>query len=128
MELTREQIKAMTLEEAKRIIEENGFDTSGELHRGCKQLYNWLYRKGLINSVYKGCRYSPSGHCTKSSQRKYDVTKVLPYLCRWAEEEGTTIAEQAGRYGYYYLFRDWCLEKGVDINTKKIDLENEKEK
>lgn len=128
MELTREQIKAMTLEEAKRIIEENGFDTRSELHRGCKQLYNWLYRNGLINSVYGG--YSPFSNDQKEKPypRTYDVTKVLPYLERWAEEEGTTIAEQAGRYGYYYLFRDWCLENGVDINTTKIDLENEKEK
>lgn len=120
MELTREELKNMTLEEAKRIIEDNGYETGGQLLHGCKQLYSWLYRKGLIKEVYKGPKVK--------SERKYDVTKVLPYLCRWAEEEGTTISEQAGCYGYYYLFRDWCLENGVDINTRDMNkiLENEK--
>lgn len=122
MELTNEQIKNMTLDEAKRIIEENGFSDRGMLYRGCKQLYNWSYRHKLLEEIYGE---QPVMERRKS---KYDIVKVLPLLQRWAVEEDTTIMEQAKKYHYCTQWKDWCRENGVDINTKKTDLENEKEK
>lgn len=127
MELTKEQIRAMTLDEARRLIDGNGWTDRCILHRECKQLYNFLYRKGAIGLVYEGTenRISYDGN---TGPKKYDITKVLPYLERWAVESDTTIRKQAGKYGYGKLWLVYCRENNVDVNTKKIDLENEKEK
>lgn len=127
MELTKEQIKAMTLDEARRIIDENGWTDRCILHRECKQLYNFLYRKGAIGWIYEGVE-NLIPYEGKGGKKKYDITRVLPYLLRWAEEENTTIRKQAGKYGYGKLWLVYCRENNVDVNTKKIDLENEKEK
>lgn len=123
MELTREQIKAMTIDEARRIIEENGWTDRVLLHKGCKQLYNWSYRHKLFGEIYGKQPDDGNG-----GPKKYDITKVLPYLERWAVESDTTIRKQAGKYGYGKLWLVYCRENNVDVNTKKIDLENEKEK
>ncbi len=116
MELTKEQIKNMTLEEAGRIIEENGFTDRGLLYRGCRQLYNFLYRHRLLTEIYG------EQPVTERRRHKYDIVKVLPLLQRWASGEGTTIMEQAKKYHYCTQWKDWCRENGVDVNTTKIEL------
>lgn len=115
MELTKEEIRNMKLEEARRIIEENGWTDRFLLHRGCRQLYNWIYRNSLFGEIYGE---QPE---TTSRRFEYDITKVLHYLERWASEEGTTIKEQAGKYGYYRLWLVYCSENEIDVNTIKIN-------
>lgn len=126
MELTREEIKAMTLDEARRLVDENGWTDRRVMYRECRQLYNWCYRIGAFEWLYG------DGEAARPDMNRgsvvYDITRVLPYLERWAEEENTTIRNQAGKYGYGKLWLEWCQENGVDVNTTKIDLENEKEK
>lgn len=117
----------MTIDEARRLIDENGWTDRCMLHRECKQLYNFLYRKGAIGWIYEGMENRIPDE-VKSGTKKYDITMVLHYLERWAEEENTTIRKQAGKYGYGKLWLEWCAKNNVDVNTKKIDLENEKEK
>lgn len=105
----------MTLDEARRIIEENGYSDRVLLYRGCKQLYNYVYRKKLFVEIY--------GEQPVRERRrfKYDIVKVLPLLQRWAVEEGTTIMEQAKKYHYCLQWKDWCQENGVDINAVEIN-------
>lgn len=108
----------MTLDEARRIIEENGFSDRVLLYRGCKQLYNYVYRKKLFGEIY-----GEQPAFRERRRFKYDIVKVLPYLERWALESDTTISEQARKYHYYIQWKDWCQENGVDINTKTLDNE-----
>lgn len=115
----------MTLDEARRLIDGNGWTDRCMLHRECKQLYNWCYRIGAFEWLYgDGGNHGPD----RNRESVYDITRVLPYLQRWAVESGTTIRKQAGKYGYGKLWLEWCSKNNVDINTTKIDLENEKEK
>ena len=108
MELTKEQIRSMTIDEAKRIVEENGFTDRSKLYRGCKQLYNWLWRTGGIVEVF--------GDKNKKKKNEYDINKVLHYLERWAEEEKTTVEEQAAKYGYWRQYKKYIKTTG---NEKK---------
>lgn len=106
MELTKEQIRNMTLEEAKRIMEENGFTDRSKLYRGCKQLYNWLWRNVDLQELF-----GDSGQ-KKKKKNEYDINKVIGYLERWAEEEGTTVEEQAAKYGYWRQYKKYIKTKG----------------
>lgn len=73
-------------------IEENGTTRTKDLPN---EYQNYLYRTGQYNQLpfYKE-RLTREESKTRL-QDWYDFEKILPYLERWANQEGTTIRQQA---------------------------------
>lgn len=86
-----------TLEDIQKTIDEGGYNLT-RLRKEQPALYSWLYRHGLLNSV--SWPAPPARQKVQKPHVWHDITKVLHYLQRWADEEGTTVEHQAYKYDY----------------------------
>lgn len=80
------------------------------------EFQNYLYRTGQYNQLpfYKE-RKSRDESKTRL-QDWYDFEKILPFLERWAEQEGTTIRQQAKEGCLLPEYKQWVKEHPEYIN------------
>lgn len=64
----------------------------------------YAYRNNLIDYLPFKNRGTSK---TKTKKITYDVTKVLHYLVRWANEENTSVQYQATKYGYGTEYKEY---------------------
>lgn len=112
-------------EEIKLFVKENGITTRTQLQRKNPGAYGFLYNNKMLDEVF-----GESDYTTKERKAKGNGLPLKPllvdYFRKWAEEEGTTVKEQARKYGYKPQWISYCEDNGLDINTGKR-MENETE-
>ena len=100
-----------TIEDIIKYVEDNGITKTKDLP---SNYLNYIYRYKLSDRL-------PfiQEKKQRSSQRKdkewrenrlldwYDISRILPYLERWSEEEGTTIEQQAIEGCLEPEWQDW---------------------
>lgn len=88
------------------LFENNEIKNITDFQRKFSGACNYAYRHGLIDTLPFTSRGTP-----KTKKRAYDITKVLHYLERWAEEENTTVQYQASKYGYGNEYKEYIQKK-----------------
>ena len=88
-------------------IEQNQIEKVGDLPDSYR---NYIYRSGQYDRLpfYKERQVR-----NKSKDRLldwYDISKILPYLERWSEEENTTVEFQAIKCALKPEWKQWCIE------------------
>ena len=77
---------------------------------------NYLYRTGQYNQLpFYRERKSREEKVTRL-QDWYNIEPILPYLFRWAEEEGTTVRHQAKEAALLPEWKEYCKQHPEYIN------------
>lgn len=116
-----------TLEMVLQFIEENDIKSTKELKKANRSYYNWIYNNKLswqLPFLNKRRGWTRRDHETvyqeefRENRTKdwYDLEKILPYLERYAEEEGTTVEQQCE---IYYLLPEWDAFKQKNPDYSK---------
>ena len=80
------------------------------------EFQNYLYRTGQYNQLpFYRERKSREEKVTRL-QDWYDFEKILPYLERWAEQEGTTLKQQAKEGCLLPEYNQWIKEHSEYLN------------
>ena len=89
-----------------------------------KNLRNYIYRDGLVDELPFNKNRREKLRQKKEQEWKenrlqdwYDIEKILPYLTRWAWEEGTTIEQQAIEGCLQPEWEDW-VERHPEYKDK----------
>lgn len=107
MGLPPERVR-VDINEVDRFIRDNNITSLPELRRLNRKYYDYMYNHCLTIDFEDGVF------------RRCDINKVWSYLVRWADEEGTTIREQAFKYGYGKQYNEYCEKVGdPDLNREK---------
>lgn len=100
----------ITLEEVILFVEENQIKNPTELAKLNKPYFNFIYRNRVTDKIpfLKKKILSPRDYEKEFRENRtkewYDIERLLPYLERYAREEGTTVEEQCY---IYYLIPEW---------------------
>ena len=93
------QSKRYTLQMVLDYVETHGVTKMTQLP---KNLRNYIYRDGLVDELpFNKERREKLRQKKEQEWREnrlqdwYDIERILPYLQKWSEEEGTTIEQQA---------------------------------
>lgn len=104
----------LTDEEVLDFVRENGITDTIQMKKANLKYYHYLYNHNLLEEaglVVKRA-WHPSG-----KKKRHDINKVWSFLVRWADEEGTTIREQAQLYDYADEYLEYCSLFGdPDVN------------
>ena len=80
-----------------------------------KNLRNYIYRDGLVDELPFNKDRREKLRQKKEQEWKenrlqdwYDISQILPFLERWAYEEGTTVEQQAIEGCLEPEWLDWC--------------------
>ena len=106
-----------TIEDIIRYVEDNGITKTKDLP---SSYLNYIYRYRLSH-----CLPFIQNKKQRSKQRKdsnrlqpwYNIEPILPFLERWAYEEGTTIEQQAREGCVMPEWQDW-VEKHPEYKDK----------
>lgn len=109
-----------SLEKIKKIVEENGFINSNQLRKYKSGAFTFLYRRNLLEDVFPNHRKKGKRVRRKDTSKVYDVSRVIGYLERWAEEEGITVEKAAYLYGY--TTDEWEKYQETARNTSLVDF------
>lgn len=108
------QSKRYTLQMVLDYVETHGVTKMVQLP---KNLRNYIYRDGLIDELpfnknrREKLRQKKAQRIDSNRlQPWYDIEKILPYLERWAWEEGTTLEQQAIWGCLEPEWQQWCEE------------------
>ena len=74
---------------------------------------NYIYRYKLSDRLPFIQQKRQKAKRRKDSNRLqdwYDISRILPYLTRWSEEEGTTVEQQAIEGCLQPEWEQWCIE------------------
>lgn len=87
----------------RKFLEEHNIKSTTELYKipNGRSIYDWCRRNDKFSELglVKGERISVNKPKMKGRTREhYDILKSLPYLEKWAKEEGTTVKYQAYKY------------------------------
>ena len=103
----------ITLEEVILFVEENQIKNPVELSKVNKPYYNYIYRNRVTDKIpflHKKVFHHRGDYDYEKEFREartkewYDIERLLPYLERYAKEEGTTVEEQCY---IYFLLPEW---------------------
>lgn len=97
-------------------VRENDIKSRRELQLRKSAYYNFLYHHQMLDSVFgesnrKGRNVKGNGLPLKPL--------LVDYFIKWAEQEHTTVKEQAQMYGYLQQWIKYCEDNHLDINTGK---------
>lgn len=90
-------------ENVRKFIEEHNIKSTTELYKipNGRNIYDWCSRNNMFEKLglLKGERISVNRPRMKGRLKEhYDISIVMPYLEKWAKEEGTTVKYQAYKY------------------------------
>ena len=77
---------------------------------------NYLYRTGQYNQLPFYKERQTRDESKNRLKDWYDFEKILPYLERWAEEEGTTVRQQAKEGCFLPEYNQWIKEHPEYLN------------
>ena len=82
-----------------------------------KNLRNYIYRDGLVDELPFNKERREKLRQKKEQEWKenrlqdwYNIEPILPYLTRWAYEEGTTVEQQAIEGCLEPEWEQWCID------------------
>ena len=108
------QSKRYTLQMVLDYVETHGVTKMTQLP---KNLRNYIYRDGLVDELpFNKERREKLREKREQEWREnrlqdwYDISRILPYLERWAYEEGTTIEQQAIEGCLQPEWQQWCID------------------
>ena len=84
-----------TIEDIIEYVEKNNIERTKDLP---SRYLNYIYRYKLSDRlpfIQEKKKRSKQRKDSNRLQPWYDIEKILPYLTRWAYEEGTTVEQQA---------------------------------
>ena len=99
-----------TIEDIIRYVEDNGITSTKQLP---SSYLNYIYRYKLSHRlpfIQNKKRKAKQKKDSNRLQEWYDIERLLPYLTRWAWEEGTTIEQQAIWGCLQPEWEQWCIE------------------
>ena len=102
-----------SLQKILKYVEENQIKRIKDLPT---EFQNYLYRTGQYNQLPFYKERQTRDESKNRLQDWYDFEKILPYLERWAEQEGTTIRQQAKEGCLLPEYNQWIKENPQYIN------------
>ena len=99
-----------TIDDIIRYVEDNGITKTKDLPRN---YLNYIYRYKLSHRlpfIQEKEKRKAQRIDSNRLQPCYNIERILPYLERWSEEEGTTIEQQAIWGCLEPEWQDWCIE------------------
>ena len=82
-----------------------------------KNLRNYIYRDGLVDELPFNKERREKLRQKKEQEFKenrlqdwYDISRILPYLEKWSEQENTTIEFQAKEGFLEPEWEQWCID------------------
>lgn len=106
-----------TIEDILKYIEDNGITKTKDLP---SNYLNYIYRYKLSDRLPFIQQKKQRSKQRKDSNRLqdwYDISRILPYLERWAWDEGTTIEQQAREGCLMPEWQDW-VERHPEYKDK----------
>ena len=97
-----------TIEDIIKYVEENNIKKTKDLP---SNYLNYIYRYKLSDQlpfIQEKKQRSKQRIDSNRLQPGYNIEPILPYLTRWAWEEGTTVEEQARMGCLMPEWQDWC--------------------
>ena len=97
-----------TIEDIIRYVEDNNVTSTKELP---SSYLNYIYRYKLSHRlpfIQNKRRKAKQRKDSNRLQEWYDISRILPFLERWAWEEGTTVEQQAMEGCLMPEWQDWC--------------------
>lgn len=117
-----------SLDEVNELIREKHYTTTYELKQEYPGAINFIYGNNLTDQLvwpFGHFPYQPENKKKAGEYRKrqwHDITKVLHYLYRWADEEGLTMDECCSKYGYSLEWNVYKKDNNISENPYKTDL------
>ena len=72
---------------------------------------NWIYRSGQYDKLPFHKERQVRNKSNKDRLLDwYDIERILPFLERWAWEEGTTVEQQAREGCVMLEWKQWCID------------------
>ena len=102
-----------SLKEIVSYIEENQIKRTKDLP---SEYINYLYRTGEYNQLPFYKQRQTREESKTRLQDWYNIEPILPYLFRWAEEEGTTIRQQAKDCCLLPEWKEYCKQHPEYLN------------
>ena len=106
-----------TIEDIIEYVEKNNINSTKELP---SSYLNYIYRYKLSHRlpfIQNKRQRSKQRKDSNRLQTWYDISRILPYLERWAYEEGTTVEQQAREGCLEPEWEDW-VEKHPEYKDK----------
>ena len=97
-----------TIEDIIKYVEDNNVTSTKELP---SSYLNYIYRYRLSDRlpfIQNKRQRSKQRKDSNRLQPWYNIERILPYLTRWSEEEGTTIEQQAREGCLMPEWEQWC--------------------
>ena len=99
-----------TIDDILKYVEDNGINSTRDLP---STYLHYIYRYKLSDRLPFIKEKRQKAKRRKDSNRLqdwYDISRILPYLTRWSEEEGTTVEQQAIEGCLQPEWEQWCIE------------------
>ena len=99
-----------TIDDIIKYVEDNNVTSTKDLP---SSYLNYIYRYRLSHRLPFIQNKRQKAKQRKDSNRLqewYDIERILPYLTRWAYEEGTTIEQQAIEGCLMPEWEQWCID------------------
>ena len=99
-----------TIDDILKYVEDNGITSTKQLP---SNYLNYIYRYKLSHRLPFIQQKRHKAKQRKDSNRLqewYNIEPILPYLIRWAYEEGTTVEQQAIEGCLEPEWQQWCEE------------------
>lgn len=96
-----------TIDDILKYVEDNNITSTRDLP---SNYLNYIYRyklSHLLPFLQEKKKKAKQRRDSNRLQDWYDISRILPYLERWSEEEGTTIEEQARLGCVMPEWQDW---------------------
>ena len=97
-----------SIDDIIRYVEDNNVTSTKELP---SSYLNYIYRYKLSHRlpfIQNKRRKAKQRKDSNRLQEWYDISRILPFLERWAWEEGTTVEQQAMEGCLMPEWQDWC--------------------
>ena len=110
-----------TIEDIIKYAEDNNVTSTKQLP---SNYLNYIYRYKLSHRlpfIQQKRRKAKQRKDSNRLQEWYDIERLLPYLERWAYEEGTTVEQQAREGCVMPEWLDWC-EKHPEYKGRQFTL------
>ena len=96
----------------REFLQEHNIKNTAEMYKipNGRNIYDWCKRNNMFEKLglLKGERISVNRPRMKGRLKEhYDISIVMPYLVKWAKEEGTTVKYQAYRYSLGPEWEEW---------------------
>lgn len=99
-----------TIDDIIKYVEDNNITSTKQLP---SNYLNYIYKHKLSDRlpfIQEKKKRSKQRKDSNRLQPWYDISRILPYLERWSEEENTTIEQQAIEGCLEPEWEQWCIE------------------